>query len=394
MNAQPCDAPVRADTTVTARRRVLTMVGGSALAGLVSALGVSPAPARAAPSKAVAQKNQGNQSGAAINNAGQVLFTNAVAKKLAESGAGWVHINFRLGAFANWKETTSFGYSALSLYDKVIANARNNNLKVLGLLSNEAWQGYFEHWQAGSVEVGGGNGSNGYIEDYARHAAGVVAPYFAGRVDAWEIWNEPNLTGTYMYPSNFAQLLAQSYTAVKQAGATNAKLISGGIASQEAAWGAITSASSGADYLTQTYARGRELAGPMDWDSIKAAYGAYPLDDIGQHIYIDGSKATTSSRIDTALSLLRNAYVQAEGGSTPKMTHITEMGWATNRVSESIQATNLETAYARFRTTSYVQRAYWFFLRDEPPAGLYFGLLRSNGTAKPAWKSYQTFANY
>jgi hypothetical protein len=389
MDARHCNDP--ANRPVPSRRRVLALLGGGVLTALVSPIGGAPVLTRAAPSQPVVQRNQGNQSGAAIDNAGRVLFTNAVAKKLAESGAGRVHINFRLGAFADWTETTTFGYSALSLYDQVVANARANNLTVLGLLSNEAWQGYFEHWQAGNAEEEGGTGSNGYIEDYARRAAGVLVPSFAGRVDAWEIWNEPNLEGTYMYPSNFAQLLAQSYTAVKAAGATNARLISGGIASVEEAGGAITAASSGAEYLTQTYARGREIAG---WETIKATHGSYPLDDLGQHIYIDGARATTSARIGTALALLRDAHVQAEGGSTPKMTHITEIGWATNRVSEKTQAANLETAYARFKATASVKTAYWFFLRDEPPAGLYFGLLRANGAAKPAWKSYQTAANY
>jgi len=83
---------------------------------------------------------QGLQPGAPMWNNGEILFTDAVAAKIAASGAGWVRLNFRLGPnFANWTDTSAFGYSALSRYDTIVDNALNNNLKVLGLLSNEAW---------------------------------------------------------------------------------------------------------------------------------------------------------------------------------------------------------------------------------------------------------------
>jgi len=349
-----------------------------------------PVPGTAA---AIARGNQGLQYGAAIDNTGNILLTDEALDKLAASGAGWLRINFRLGNgyFLDWTDTTAHGYSALSRYDVIVDHARARGLQVLGELSNEAWNGWLSMWQANNAEVAGGNGDNSYLQDFSRYAAVVLAQHFAGRIDTWEIWNEPSQTATYLYPSNFAQLLAHVYTDTRAAGVTGATFVSGGITSLQDSNGKITSASSGADYLKNVYAQGKQRA---NWDTIKATYGSYPLDHVGQHIYIDGFAKTASARIRTALKLLRDAYVAAEGGSTTKKTIITEFGWSSHNVSERIQSSNLQTAYTEYKNTSYVLNAYWFFLRDETGPSLYFGLLRPDSSQKPAWAVYLTYANY
>ena len=339
----------------------------------------------------VVQGNQGLQYGGVIDNAGHILLQDEALRLMVQAGAGWLKINFRLGGFQNWTETTTFGYSALSRYDQMVANARARNLKILGELSNEAWHGLDTHWQGNNAEVAGGNGDNQYIEDFAQYAAGVLAHHYAGQIDEWEVWNEPSQTATYMYPSNFAQLLAQVYTKTKAAGVTRARFVSGGITALQDSNGTITTTSSGADYLRQVYVQGKNRAG---WDPIRTQYGSYPLDSIGQHIYVDGFARTSAAHISTAVQLLRDAYVQGEGGSTAKKTVITEFGWATNNVSDKVQASNLQTAYTTYKQMAYIERAYWFFLRDEPTPGLYFGLLRATSANKAAWKAYQTYATY
>jgi hypothetical protein len=335
-------------------------------------------------------RQQGLQYGAVIDNAGNILADDTAMELIARSGAGWIKINFRLGGFADWTETNTFGYSALSAYDKIIASARRHNLQVLGGLSNEAWHGSAPHWQGNSAEVDGGDGVNRYIEDFADQAAGVLIPHYAGQVDRWEIWNEPSQPNTYMHPSNFAQLLAKVYVAARAAGPTNAQLVSGGISSMQDA-GSMTAASSGADYLRQTYQQGKQVAG---WEAIRAQYGSYPLDAVGQHIYLDEFNSAAAANIRAGLELLRTAYVEGEGGSTAKQTVITEIGWSTTNISEQAQADNLQTAYTTFKEYAFVLQAYWFFLRDEPGPGLYYGLLRPDSSEKPAWAAYQAFANY
>src|SRR5687768_13907888 len=41
----------------------------------------------------------GTQPGWAIDDSGNILITDAVADRLAQSGAGWVRLNFRLGPY-------------------------------------------------------------------------------------------------------------------------------------------------------------------------------------------------------------------------------------------------------------------------------------------------------
>ena len=345
------------------------------------------------PAAALVAGNQGLQYGAVIDNSGNILFTDDAAAKVAASGAGWIRINFRLanGYFLDWTDTIQHGYSALSRFDTIVDSARSHNLKVLGELSNEAWNGWLSMWQESNAEVEGGNGDNTYLQQFSKKAAVVLAQHFAGRIDTWEVWNEPNQPATYLYPSNFAQLLAHVYTDTRAAGITTATFVSGGVTSVQDSAGKITAASSGADYLTQTYTKGRQLAG---WNTIKLNTGSYPLDAIGQHLYIDGFAKTTAPRLRTALKYVRDAYVQSEGGSTTKKTIITEFGWSTRNVSERTQSSNLQVAYTEYQNTTYLQNAYWFFLRDETAPNLYFGLLRPDSSQKPAWTTYQTYAHY
>jgi hypothetical protein len=367
-------------------RRLLPLIGVVCLLATVEPVQAQ----RLATRPPVVQGEQGLQYGGVIDNIGHILLRDEALQLMAQAGAGWIKINFRLGGFQNWTETSTFGYSALSLYDQIVANARSRHLKVLGELSNEAWHGMDTHWQGNNAEtVPGGNGDNQYIKDFSQFAAVVLAQHYAGQIDTWEVWNEPSQQATFMYPSNFAQLLAQVYSKTKVAGVTSARFVSGGITALQDARGNITATSVGADYLQNVYMQGKTWA---SWDSIKNQYGSYPLDSIGQHIYLDGFTTTTSAHISSALQLLRNAYMQSEGGSTTKKTVISEFGWATNNVTEKVQASNLQTAYTVYKQTPYVERAYWFFLRDEPAPGLYFGLLRSNSVQKAAWKAYQTYA--
>lgn len=393
----------------------------------------------------VTQANQGLQGGYAIDDSGNVTFTHALSTQygaMQQAGAGWVRINFRLGAcFSNWTSTGCNGKTALQTYDQVVSNAVSHNLKVLGLLSNESWPGSQTDWTANNAENAGGNGDNTYIQNFALNAAGVLASHFNGTqgplVSQWEVWNEPNAWtsnlspgvysgGSFIYPSNFAWLLKRSYAAIKSASPA-AVVVSGGLfAHDTSTTGAAAiaaaptapttvipggiyvddgtvkvkhsrytsrsssscsnSASSGANYLCNTYSEGITDAG---WTA-----GAYPLDAVGLHIYIDQFTTTSSTNITTYPQDLHNAYVSFEGAGTAKQIQVTEVGWSTANVSAAVQAQNLQIAYTTFRMTSYVGRAYWFNVQDIPEAGLTYGLVDTNGVPKPAFTAFQQYAAY
>ena len=381
------------------------------------------------------QGDQGLQGGWAVDNSGHVDFVQGPASQfplMQSAGAGWVRINFRLGeCFSDWTSMGCNGQTALQVYDEVVTLAESHNLQVLGLLSNESWRGTQTQWTASNAETTGGNGDNLYLRDFAQKAAGTLADYFAERITEWEIWNEPNAWttrdnrgnptgGTYIYPSNFAWLLRRSYEAIK-AVQPRATVISGGLFAHDGGGVAVTIAEnsetkrvtkrgelgavgtaradnptpqpacsstlvSGAGYLCATYEMGVQKAG---WKA-----GAYPLDQIGQHLYLDQDRTTSGTKLTAYLQDLHSAYVAYEGSTTDKQIHVTEVGWTTASVSLTVQADNLRTAYNTFRDTSYVGRAYWFSVQDVPVAALFYGIVNTEKQPKPAFTAYQESAVY
>ena len=380
------------------------------LAILVSVLWIAPV-------AEAAQGSQGLQGGWAVDNDGNVSFAHAISTQFAwiqTAGAGWVRINFRLGdCFHDWTSVGCNGKTALQTYDVVIASARSNHLQVLGLLSNETWNGSPTDWTANNAEHTTGNGDNPYIQSFASEAAAILAAHFDGTsgplISDWEIWNEPNAWssnpapgvytgGSFIYPSNFAWLLSHSYRAIKAANPA-AVVVSGGLyasvfsghvdptpvpaVGRAACAGAVPS---GADYLCRTYAQGIAHAG---WRA-----GAFPLDAVGQHLYVDQFGPASNDTITTYLQDLHAAYLAYEGARTNKKIDLTEVGWSTTDVVAQTQAQNLRAAFAIFQKVSYVERAYWFDVQDLPEASLFFGLVDANGQPKPAFAAYQQTATY
>jgi hypothetical protein len=128
---------------------------------------------------------QGTQAGQPIDDSGNILITDAVADRLAQSGAGWVRVNFRLGPYPS--DTAAF-YSA---YDTIVNRLRSRGLQIVGLLCNEGWPGSQSDWTANNWENTGGDGYNNYIDQFG-YAFGRMAAHWEGQIKHWEIWNEPN----------------------------------------------------------------------------------------------------------------------------------------------------------------------------------------------------------
>ncbi len=462
-----------------------------------------------------------------MDDSGNVVFAHSVMNQLPiiqASGAGWVRINFRLGAvYPDWTSPGPNGRSALQQYDLVVGDALARGLRVLGLLSNDSWRGSQADWTAGNAENRLGTGDNAFMRDFSRRTAVVLARHFQGRVSHWQIWNEPNIWGnnprpgvyegeTFLYPSNFAWLLRHVYEDTRAAGLTGLTIVSGGVGGMNAGGpgvpqrtdyrtaeeggvfsgvpglptpvpsptplptatptatatatatptatatatatstaiaaegvaetdgapagplaGAATEAptatatatatstalatltppvfdatpaatagaasappSSGAAYIRATYRQGLATAG---WEDVRRRLGTYPLDAVGQHMYVDQGSGVAVSTLKDFLDDVRAAYTAFEGPATTKQVYLTEFGWTSPGVSPAVQAANLQSALAVFRRTPYMGPTFWFTAQDVPEAGIYYGIHTGGGGAdhyigirKPAFQAYQVAA--
>jgi hypothetical protein len=341
---------------------------------------------------------QGTDIGWVINNDGTPILTASKAASLVQGKTGYLRIGFRLVNGNTTWNSTMLGY-----YDTVVNNARAAGLQIVGLIGNESWPGDQAAWTANNYECAGGNGDNAYIDGFAASAVVPIVQHFHDRIQIFELWNEPNacttcsqcgtMGGSYIYPSNFSQLLANSYADLEYNGLKNyVTVLSGGVFGHS-----INNVHSynnaGAQYLDDTYNVGINHVGSFAYT--KSHWGTYPLDAIGQHIYINQGGTTSSAQFQNYLNWVRQAYTKYEGTGTGKKAIITEFGWTTASVSQSVQDSNLKTSFNVIETNpSLVSHAIWFQWQDNPAAGLYYGVLDSNGNAKTSYADYKFFEQY
>jgi regulation of enolase protein 1 (concanavalin A-like superfamily) len=343
----------------------------------------------------------GTDNGWAVQNDGSILLTASVAAKLSQAEVGWVRVEMRLfGSHTTW-DSTILGY-----YDTAVNNARSAGLQVLMLIDGGSWPGSQTDWtQNNSENNPGANGDNPYVEGYATNAVVPIVQHFHDRVKCYELWNEPNCWtsnpspgvyagATFIYPSNYGWLLTRSWEAVHVAQQIkDVTLFSGGLFGLSAFGQNYSSA--GGQYLDDTYNTGTNATTGGSFAHTKANYNAYPLDGVGQHLYISQGGLVSSNLFRQYEDWVRQAYTKYEGNNTTKKTIITEFAWQTtnsanaNGVSQAVQDTNLVTAFSAIKATPYLQMAIWFSLEDSTAAGLYYGVLDTTGASKQSYPDFQ-----
>lgn len=325
----------------------------------------------------------GTQFGQPLSDSGQILITDTVAQALADSGAGVVRVNFRLGPYTS---DTAAWYAA---YDVMVNRLRSRGIEVIGLLTNEAQREWdTSKWTENAYETTGGDGWNNYLSGWVSMFARAAA-HWNGKIRYWELWNEPDCLAV-IYPSNYGALLAHAYDAVHTAG-VDVEIISGGVCGGWAPFGPT--------YISNTYDVSINHTG---WfTQMKNKWGTYPLDHVGFHIYPNCGSGLDTNWLSNYFDSVHNAYAAYEGAGTQKKMFLTEIGWMTGGgcyVSEATQAANLTAAFTVANSKSYIRHVNWFFLQDAPTAGLYYGLFKSTGLnetdKKQAWSAFSTANTY
>lgn len=332
------------------------------------------------------------------DDAGQILLVDQHLKALREAGATLVRVDFRLGRHPGWDETI------LSQYERVVDMLAGAGLGVLGLAGHGVVANPQQaQWTAGNAEIDGGNGQNAFIDAYVAAVHTLVAR-FHGRVPLWEIWNEPNVWtsqqrhgnataysgGSYIYPSNYAVLLARAYSAIKgEASLRDVTLLSGGVLGHNN--GGVTNAdNSGAPYLRALYEMG--LRGPGGWEAVRRDLGTYPLDGVGQHLYLHQGGACPDDHVRAYLDWVHQAMQAYEGNHSAKPVYVTEAAWNTTAVTPEVQAANLTALFSACAGAPYVDGALWYELRDNAAAHTNYGVIDTNWQRKPSFAAFQHVA--
>ncbi len=222
---------------------------------------------------------------------------------------------------------------------------------------------------------------------YARFAATLAARYAPRGVHAWEIWNEPNL-GQFWAPAPdpaaYAALLGAACPAIREADPA-AIVITGGLA--QAGPGATSMRA--IDFLAGVY---RQRAGGC-------------FDAVGNHPYSspampDGPGSSNWRKMSEGRNSMRE--LMTSNGDAHKPIWITEFGAPTEGVDrwgtvvrEEAQAEMLQQAYRAAAAAPWSGPVFWYNLQDFCPpdrtrsAECYYGLLRHDGTEKPAAAAYR-----
>ncbi len=309
------------------------------------------------------------------------------AYAVGASGSLHVRVDFHLVHDASW---TPAEYGA---YDAAIQAFCGVHVDVLGLVGPGVVSPLTDPrtWSANNAEQAGGNGDNPFMRQFAARVLDLVGRYHSC-VHTWELWNEPNVgaagaTGTYIYPSNFAAMLADTYALVKKA-YPDVTLVSGGILSVDGG-GHVDPRNSGADYLRQTYDMGLQVM--HTWDAVRAQFGGNPLDMVGQHLYLDQGGLVDTQHIIDAYRYMHDAYAAFGDGAKP--IYMTEGAWSTGTVSPALQALNLDMLYSMSENpvVPYVARVYWYLLRDGTSPDQAYGLETADGQPKPSFDRFRAY---
>jgi hypothetical protein len=261
--------------------------------------------------------------------------------------------------------------------DTMINAANARGIAVVGLLnSTPGWA------------TGGGPALSSPPADPNTFAtfAGTVASHFAGRIAAYEVWNEENAVQFWNagpagpQADRFADLLKAAYPAIK-GGDPGATVVMGGL-SPTINFFSITK--NPVDYLNNVYAAG----------------GGGSFDAVGFHPYLFTSNADarfSAGKVNSPRSLYDQLRgTMAANGDGGKQIWATEFGEATSKVDEGTQAERIRDFITTWRTLPGAGPAFIYTTRDRNTgngnAQDNYGVYRTDFSPKPAAEVMKSLA--
>jgi hypothetical protein len=276
----------------------------------------------------------------------------------------------RVDASWYWGQPTEGGPFNWAPLDQVVASLQQVGLSVdLDINQTPSW--------AGISTAGGSSWAQpASAAAFATWAGAVAARYDSKGVQLFEIWNEPNLVGSWEPapdPAAYTADLKAAYAAIKAVD-PSATVISGGLA---------PAANTSTSYDPRTFLQDMYADG---------AGGSF--DGVGDHPY---SYPATPDEFETwsGWSLMDQTSpslrsIMAANGDSDKKIWITEFGAPTidSSVGDSGESTDLVEAIDQAKSTSWIGSLYIYTWEDvTTDASNGFGVLNTDGSQKPAYSA-------
>lgn len=289
-----------------------------------------------------------------------------ILDRAAAAGLGWVRIDF-VWAFV---EPRRDAYD-WRIYDEIAAAARDRGIEVYATLA------YTPAWATSGPELSGVPEAAEW-RDFCRRAA----TRYRGKIRHWGVWNEPNLDRFWsgsrreyldvvLLPC--ADAIHAADPQARVGGPDLAHLTAG-----DADW---------YDWLRETIARAGDR-----------------LDFLTHHAYDQDGPARVAGKLAGAtLFGDRPAFWDAVPPSLSEVLSVagwtgpvwlTETGWESARIGEERQARYytefLEEWFTARPGREWIDKVFFYEVKD-PPETYTWGLLRADGSPKPAWAAYRDF---
>ena len=283
-------------------------------------------------------------------------------------GVGWLRFDMAWD-LVQPNDANHFDWSR---FDRIVTAAREHNIEVMPILV------FTPRWARQQACVNDFQCAPADPARFAAFAREAVTHYAPMGVKAWEVWNEPNINMFWLPSPNaaaYTQLLRASYTSIKQAD-PQATVISGGLSPAENTGSRIAPR----DFLSGMYQNGA---------------GGY-FDAVGYHPYsypaLPGSILSWSgwSQMYDLNPSIRSIMIA--NGDSNKAVWGTETGTPSGGrgdVNETLQAQSYRDSVQQMSSKPWLATLFFHTYQDlsSNPGSVesYFGLIRYDGTRKPAY---------
>jgi len=306
---------------------------------------------------------------------------------VVELGVGWIRVDLAWSTI-QWRDKDTYYWDA---FDRIVAEANERGIRVLPILT------YTPGWARPSDCTHTKKCGPRDPDEFAVFARKAAERYAPQGIDTWEIWNEPNMGifwAPHADPARYTELLQAAYTAIKSVD-SDAFVVSAGLAPV---------ATRGANMTAREFVEAMYVYGAKNYfDALGFHPYTYPV------LPTDYNDQNAWSQMEETKWSLRG--IMKYNGDGDKDIWLTEVGAPTggpgaransndfsrwnvpDHVTESYQAELLESAVRENETVDWTGPFFWYSYQDlgtnTSDRENFFGIRRYDGSAKPAYTTYQ-----